>query len=233
MSAIAHELFKRHRMPEAVMPMKTRLSQLCHFLPENGVNRKVAPTKWVNNGKVGGYYTVTSVRFHSERFPLGGKVFGIRHFRGKPVDPHPREIKGGAKYSWVEYREPLCNAPFQQPTLMPLYKQEAVLKRNAEMLEKLPQAPIVKTYTHPKNPEVHLGNKFTGKVFALNAGHKDKLLSEREGLKPEDVVTPADMPEHSALRRTLEDEIRSIRPNRNRITVHMDEKRIIKDIYWY
>ncbi|KAJ3044750.1 hypothetical protein HDU99_009905 [Rhizoclosmatium hyalinum] len=64
---------------------------------------RVVPTKWINKGIEGSYWTVTGVSF-TDGF-RNGTATGIRTWKGK-ADKEAREIPDAIKLSWRLYSDP-------------------------------------------------------------------------------------------------------------------------------
>ncbi|KAJ3073239.1 hypothetical protein HDU98_001921 [Podochytrium sp. JEL0797] len=83
---------------------RTLFDTLAPLAPNNMVEgTRVVPTKWINKGIEGSFWTVTGVQF-TNGF-RDGTATGIRTWRGK-TDTEAREIPDAVKLSWRLYTDP-------------------------------------------------------------------------------------------------------------------------------
>ncbi|KAI9502289.1 hypothetical protein GGI25_001576 [Coemansia spiralis] len=115
MSKIAKEILLKGEVPPTVkfdLKPKT-LYELLNIQRLNAYKFKAQPQQWYKKGFDGCYWEVFKVKFKKYKSePTHGKAWGLLYWNGEALDNTPKEIKGGLKFSWQEYRSPKKDGVF-------------------------------------------------------------------------------------------------------------------------
>ncbi|KAJ2707291.1 hypothetical protein H4R19_004918 [Coemansia spiralis] len=112
MSKLAAQILRRSgAVPTLTFEAKPKsLFELLNVQRLNAYKFKAMPDFWFDKGFENCYFEVHRVKYRQYKGePSHGKAWGIEYWNGAPMSEHPKEIRGGHKFSWRPYESPAAS----------------------------------------------------------------------------------------------------------------------------